>query len=143
MRLWSLAPHYMDSKGLVALWRETLLAQAVLHGKTKGYKNHPQLNRFRDRKDLLASYLHLICDEADTRGYNFDRSKIIKVRAKSPKTMPVSKGQVLYEWDHLLKKLKTRDPLRYKEHVKFKGTPDLFAFFKMTNAKDIEDWEIV
>jgi hypothetical protein len=29
---------------LVAVWREGLLAQAVLQGKTNGYKNHPQLD---------------------------------------------------------------------------------------------------
>ena len=36
MRLWSLHPRYLDAKGLVALWREGLLAQAVLKGQTKG-----------------------------------------------------------------------------------------------------------
>ena len=39
MRLWSLRPKYLDSQGLVALWREGLLAQAVLRGKTRGYRN--------------------------------------------------------------------------------------------------------
>jgi hypothetical protein len=43
MRLWSLHPQYLDPQGLVALWREALLAQAVLRGKTRGYKHHPQL----------------------------------------------------------------------------------------------------
>ena len=47
MRLWSLHPKYLDTKGLLALWREGLLAQKVLAGKTKGYKNHPQLDRFK------------------------------------------------------------------------------------------------
>jgi len=47
MRIWSLHPKYLDTKGLVELWRETLLAKHVLEGKTKGYKNHPQLNRFK------------------------------------------------------------------------------------------------
>ncbi|HEU5178767.1 MAG TPA: pyrimidine dimer DNA glycosylase/endonuclease V, partial [Burkholderiales bacterium] len=32
MRLWSLHPKYLDARGLVALWREALLAQAVLRG---------------------------------------------------------------------------------------------------------------
>jgi len=44
MRIWSLHPKYLDSKGMVALWREALLAKQVLLNKTKGYKNHPQLN---------------------------------------------------------------------------------------------------
>jgi hypothetical protein len=29
-RIWSLHPKYLDARGLVALWREGLLAQAVL-----------------------------------------------------------------------------------------------------------------
>ena len=32
MRLWSLSPRYLDVKGLVAVWREGLLADAVLLG---------------------------------------------------------------------------------------------------------------
>lgn len=143
MRLWTLHPSYLDAKGIVALWRETLLAQAVLHGKTKGYKNHPQLNRFREHKHLLEQYLHLIRDEADARGYKFDRTKIIRVKTKTVKSLPVTRGQVDYEWQHLLKKLKTRDPARYKIHVKNKKTPEIFGVFKMTRHKNIEPWEIV
>ena len=37
MRLWSLHPRCLDAKGLVALWREGLLAQEVLRGKTRDY----------------------------------------------------------------------------------------------------------
>lgn len=36
MRLWSLHPNCLDAQGLVALWREALLAQAVLRGQTRG-----------------------------------------------------------------------------------------------------------
>lgn len=32
MRLWSLHPSYLDAVGLVALWREGLLARKVLQG---------------------------------------------------------------------------------------------------------------
>ncbi|MGB4106310.1 MAG: pyrimidine dimer DNA glycosylase/endonuclease V [Alphaproteobacteria bacterium] len=142
MRLWSIAPHYLDAKGLVALWRETLLAQAVLHGKTKGYKNHPQLTRFRDRKDLLCNYLHLICDEADRRGYNFDRARIIAVRKKPGKTLAVTKGQIDYEIIHLQKKLKKRDPAMYKKIEKIKA-PAAFKIFRVTKGKEPESWEIV
>lgn len=143
MRLWTLHPSYLDAKGIVALWRETLLAQAVLHNKTKGYKNHPQLTRFREHKDLLESYLHLICDEADNRGYKFDRSKIIRVRTKTKKSLPVTSGQIQYEWKHLLKKLETRDPARHKQHRGLKTAPRLFKIFRATKSKDIEPWEIV
>jgi hypothetical protein len=142
MRLWSIAFHYLDAKGLVALWRETLLAQAVLHGKTKGYKSHPQLNRFREQEHLLHDYLHHICDEADARGYKFDRTKIIAVRAKHAKDIPVTKGQVLYEFNHLLKKLETRDPPRHEKHAKLKNPPELCSVFRMTPDENIEPWEI-
>ncbi|HKX52383.1 MAG TPA: pyrimidine dimer DNA glycosylase/endonuclease V [Nitrosospira sp.] len=37
MRLWTLHPRYLDTKGLVAAWREALLAQKVLSGLTSGY----------------------------------------------------------------------------------------------------------
>lgn len=38
MRLWVSHPKYLDCKGLVALWRESLLARKVLKGKTKGWR---------------------------------------------------------------------------------------------------------
>ncbi|MFN3505685.1 MAG: pyrimidine dimer DNA glycosylase/endonuclease V, partial [Caldimicrobium sp.] len=47
MRLWSIHPMYLDARGLVALWREALLARKVLIGETSGYRNHPQLVRFK------------------------------------------------------------------------------------------------
>ena len=46
MRLWSVHPRYLDRQGLTAAWREALLAQKVLTGTTRGYRNHPQLVRF-------------------------------------------------------------------------------------------------
>jgi len=70
MRIWSLHPKYLDTKGLVALWRETLLAQHVLEGKTKGYKNHPQLDRFKRSKkpiEVINQYLAGVYAEALTR----------------------------------------------------------------------------
>ena len=78
MRIWSLHPKYLDAKGLVALWREALLAQNVLLGKTRGYKNHPQLERFKLYDDSLLAmgfYLKVVYEEAKERGYNFDKHK--------------------------------------------------------------------
>jgi len=57
VRLWSVHPEYLDSRGLVALWREALLAQAVLRGETRGYRRHPRLARFRARPDPTAARL--------------------------------------------------------------------------------------
>jgi len=72
MRLWSLHPRYLDTQGLVALWREALLARAVLRGETKGYRNHPQLDRFRSHAasvSAINTYLARVYDEAVARGY--------------------------------------------------------------------------
>ena len=83
MRLWSLHPKYLDPQGLVALWRETLLAQAVLRGETRGYRNHPQMDRFKNSTAPLAAislYLKGIHAEAVARGYTFDKSKINPAR---------------------------------------------------------------
>ena len=91
MRLWSLHPSLLDQKGLVALWREALLAQKVLQGKTKGYRYHPQLQRFRQSKTPLttiSAYLWAVHDEASRRGYSFDSSKI--ARKRTPRTLTVS-----------------------------------------------------
>ena len=111
MRLWSLHPKYLDPKGLVALWREALLAQAVLAGQTRGYKHHPQLARFLQTaapRQQLAAYLQQVHAEAVKRGYQFDASKIGPTGSIEP--MPVSKGQLAYEWQHLSNKLAARAP---------------------------------
>jgi hypothetical protein len=97
MRLWTVHPRYLDAQGLVALWREALLAQKVLQGDTKGYKNHPQLMRFRATSDpqaAIATYLSAVVDEAVSRGYAFDASKIAIARVSI--TIDESEGQLLY-----------------------------------------------
>jgi hypothetical protein len=111
MRLWSLHPKYLDPCGLVTLWREALLAQAVLEGKTKGYVHHPQLHRFRTQPDpvgFLAEYLRAVYAEAASRGYRFAATKISRSRADG--RIAVSRGQLEFEWLHLLSKLEARDP---------------------------------
>lgn len=112
MRLWSLHPKYLDSRGLVALWREALLARAVLRNETSGYTRHPQLERFRTHASprlAINVYLAAIHAEASLRGYTFDRSKIGPVRPVTP--IPVAVGQISYEWQHLLRKLSNRSPV--------------------------------
>lgn len=111
MRLWSLHPKYLDPQGLVALWRESLLAKAVLRGETRGYTNHPQLDRFKAHpQPLLAisSYLAAIYTESRERGYKFDSSKIGPVRAVD--AIAVNDEQLLLEWRHLQQKLVNRSP---------------------------------
>ena len=110
MRLWSLHPSLLDRAGLVALWREALLAQKVLTGSTTGYRHHPQLVRFRQARNptrAIASYLWSVADEAKERGYHFDISKIAMPRGTV--TIPVAKGQLAYELAHLKQKLYQRD----------------------------------
>jgi hypothetical protein len=108
--LWSLHPKYLDARGLVALWREGLLAQAVLAGKTKGYRRHPQLLRFRaasSPRAAIAAYLRGVVAEADARGYAFDDTKVPRLRFTAK--LPVTSGQLRYEWAHLQAKLAARD----------------------------------
>ncbi len=111
MRLWSLHPRYLDSAGLVAVWREGLLARAVLRGATKGYRHHPQLERFRAAGQPVAcldTYLAAVCDEADRRGYRFDRGKLGRGRVRG--RLHVTAGQLAFEWAHLLAKVRRRRP---------------------------------
>jgi len=115
MRLWSLHPCYLDPQGLVALWREALLAQKVLAGKTRGYKNHPQLQRFKAHpkpRAAIAAYLFSIWEESCRRGYCFDKKKI--GQRKIGFKIPVTDGQLKYEFKWLLGKLKKRSPRRYR-----------------------------
>ena len=140
MRLWSIHPEYLDAKGLIALWREALLAQNVLLDKTRGYKKHPQLNRFKNEKSpsgAIASYLRTIIDEADRRGYNFNRSKIVNKKINS--RIPVTKGQVDYEFKHLLEKLRERDPDLYK-HLEMIDKIKVNPIFKKISGT-VEEWE--
>jgi len=142
MRLWSIHPRFLDSQGLVALWRETLLAQKVLAGKTKGYQHHPQLIRFRETKkpmESIGSYLRGIEKEALRRGYQFDGSKILRESTKKKPWMKVTRGQMKYEAQHLLAKLKKRDPALYHEFSKRKTFPP-HSIFKVIAGK-IEHWE--
>jgi hypothetical protein len=112
MRIWSLHPRHLDRVGLVACWRETLLAQAVLAGETRGYRQHPQLERFRDQADPLiaiGAYLSGLGDEAAVRGYRFNRDKIRRPGVHIP-LLEITTGQLEYEWTHLGGKLARRSP---------------------------------
>lgn len=131
MRLWTLHPKYLDPKGLVALWREALLAQKVLAGGTAGYRHHPQLERFRDHPDplaMVASYLRSVHTEAVARGYHFDASKVVTQRSCG--AVEETDGQLRFEWQHLLAKLAVRSPERHRELVDMKA-PDPHPLFEI------------
>src|SRR5262245_48015158 len=109
MRLWTIHPKYLDAQGLVALWREGLLARQVLRGRTLGYRYHPQLVRFRAQSRPLAciaSYLAAVYDESRARGYDFDHRKLVS--SVAPIVISETKGQLLWEWAHLKRKLRVR-----------------------------------
>ena len=142
MRLWSLHPKYLDPQGLVALWREALLAQAVLGGSTRGYRNHPQLERFRSQpapRSAIGSYLQGIYAEAVVRGYSFDRSKVGRVRIQAP--VIVTAGQIEHEWHHLLHKLAVRNPALYEQWRPI-SAPECHPLFRL-GPGPIEPWERV
>ena len=140
MRLWTLHPKYLDAAGLVALWRESLLAQKVLLGETKGYTHHPQLSRFQGLADsvgAIAAYLAAVHDEAVHRDYRFDASKIVNPQYAG--TIEATEGQLLYEWRHLNEKLKRRAPERYNEFRSL-AVPLPHPLFRIV-AGDVQAWE--
>jgi hypothetical protein len=142
MRLWSLHPCYLDPQGLVALWREALLAQAVLTGNTRGYQHHPQLERFRAQaapRSAIRAYLQSVHAEALTRGYSFDRSKIGRTGAHTP--IPVTTGQLEYEWRHLLQKLAVRNPALHAQWQSIER-PECHPLFQRQPGP-VETWERV
>lgn len=140
MRIWTLHPEYLDPRGLVALWREGLLAQAVLMGRTKGYVHHPQLVRFRERPSpvgSIAAYLRAVHAESVSRGYRFDADRISG--APNPGGIRVTRGQIQFEWAHFMTKLRARDPSWHArfEHVK---RPSPHPLFRIVPG-GIEAWE--
>ncbi len=140
MRLWSIHPKYLDSKGLVAVWREGLLARAVLKGRTRGYRNHPQLERFRRTADPVRAverYLHFVWLEARSRGYHFDARK--RGPALQCRRIPVAEGQLRYELRHLERKLRVRNPTKYRE-VRGTRMPEPHPLFRRVPGAR-EDWE--
>lgn len=140
MRLWSIHPRYLDAKGLVACWREGLLARKVLLGRTKGYRNHPQLDRFKAQIDpvgMIDTYLLAVYEQATLRGYKFKREKI-GLRISDHK-IAVTDEQLRYEFSHLKKKIRTRDRRKYDEIANVRD-PEPHPTFRMVSG-EIEKWE--
>ena len=140
MRLWSLHPRYLDSRGLVALWREALLAREVLRGNTRGYRHHPQLARFRAHSaplSAIALYLESVYREARARGYEFDRRKLGTCRSRA--VIAVSRGQLQYEWEHLLAKLRRRSPAVWRKWARAPA-PEAHPLFRVRRGP-VEAWE--
>jgi hypothetical protein len=140
MRLWTIHPRYLDPQGLVALWREALLARAVLRSQTRGYRHHPQLQRFREHatpRYAINAYLAAIHSEAVSRGYAFDKRKLGPLRDVG--SISTTTGQIAYEWQHLMGKLSKRNrPLR-RQWSKVR-TPLCHPLFTPAPGP-IEQWE--
>ena len=140
MRLWTVHPRYLDAKGLTAAWREALLAQKVLAGATRGYRQHPQLIRFRSHPEpiqAVGAFLAGLAVEAERRGYCFDVNRILE-----PGTVALieeTEGQLLYEWAHLREKLHRRAP---DLHRQFRGIiiPEPHPLFRIIPG-GIREWE--
>jgi len=142
MRLWSLHPRYMDRQGLLALWRESLLAKAVLRGETTGYRHHPQLLRFQATgvpRSAINAYLYEIHAESAARGYRFDGGKVGPRRSMA--TIPVTSGQVQYEWAHLLTKLSVPEQA-FDLQWQGCGVPECHPLFHVIPG-DVAQWERV
>lgn len=140
MRLWSLHPSYLDTKGLLAAWREALLAKKVLQNRTTGYKNHPQLERFKNHAvpiNAINTFLMGILTESAARGYNFNAGKVDQVTCCSP--IPVTSGQIAFECEHLCKKLAVRDPVK-KQALATSKEIRLHPLFTMIEGS-IASWE--
>ncbi|MFC1499597.1 pyrimidine dimer DNA glycosylase/endonuclease V [Candidatus Zixiibacteriota bacterium] len=142
LRIWSLHPKYLDPRGLVSVWREGLLAQAVLLGNTKGYQQHPQLIRFRQRPSpvgSIADYLRAIHAESLVRGYRFEALKINSEHDSG--TMHVTRGQIQYEWEHLMAKLGNRNRA-WQTQLEAVQLPRPHPLFRVVPG-DVEEWERV
>ena len=142
MRLWSIHPQYLDRIGLVALWRESLLAQKVLEGRTKGYRHHPQLKRFRDHphpQQAIAYYLMGVWEEGHRRGYHFNKARIDAGGLLSIPKIPITKGQLRYELQWLCTKVQRRDPYRYQGLLAVDAI-ECHPSFEVVEG-DIETWE--
>jgi hypothetical protein len=140
MRLWTLHPRYLDAQGLVAAWREALLAQKVLQGGTRGYRNHPQLTRFRNHPKpvpAVATFLAGLAEEAVRRGYNFDTTKISPSRIRVQ--IEESNGQLFYEWEHLRAKLRKRSPEVFLRWEKI-TSPEAHPLFRIVSGER-KEWE--
>ncbi len=152
MRLWSIHPSLLDTKGFSALWRESILAQNAILNKM-GYSNHPQLIRFKNSSDVnncMRLYMLSIFSESIDRGYAFDYNKTVLgdkniLERDTLPSIPVTIGQVLYEKKLFLAKLKYRKrPMREKKIIELEDKMNdhvlLNPVFTLVPGR-IESWE--
>jgi hypothetical protein len=142
VRLWSIHPQYLDKMVLLALWRESILAQKVLQGKTKGYRNHPQLRRFNNHlhpQRAITHYLRGVWEEGYRRGYRFNKAKINAEGSIVIKKIPITEGQLRYEMQWLCTKVQRRDQPTYQRLLTVASIECHPSFAVVEGA--IEEWE--
>ena len=146
MRLWTIHPKFLDRQGLLGLWLEGIVAQNALSGLKKGYSNHPQLNRFKAQEvplSFLGSYLEVVAKEGHSRGYNLRLDRVTINRTEDK--IPVTIGQVHYEFQHLSAKLSRRDKEAYQKlqaiQTGGKTLSELIHPIFMVVPGEIEAWE--
>lgn len=136
----------LDTKGLVALWREGLGAQKALYyyvqGKPFGYQSHPQLDRFKSSHDpvgAIVAYMQAVYNESLERGYTFNQSLILPGFPHFAEGLiPVTSGQIDYELEWLESKLLHRSPADL-DRLKHATLHPLFHEI----PGEIESWERV
>jgi len=121
------------------------LAKKVLEGQTKGYKNHSQLERFKNTHDPISYinyYLSGVFDQASMRKYKYDESKIDSFEVTEG--ISVNHKQVIYEFNFLQDKLFSRDIKQWKinESYRESGYIILHPLFYI-KLGEIESWEKV
>ena len=129
--------------GLGALWRESLLAQTVLAGETRGWRNHPQLDRFKDHAetmDAIGFYLLKIREEASLRGYSYDGSKIRRPINRVALTS-ITTGQLRYEFSLLLERTRLRTPAWHEKLREVHALPKAHPLFEVDEG-DVGRWEV-
>lgn len=78
-----------------------------------------------------------MCEEATARGYAFDRSKVGAVHKVA--LINVTRGQLEYEWEHLLRKLAVSNPAGHRKwHVVRK--PECHPLFRLRPG-GVASWE--
>jgi len=140
MRLWTPHPRHLDAQGLTALWRESLLARAVIAGQTRGYTRHPQLLRFQAHPDPRAAiecYLHAVHAESVARGFRFDAGKLGP--ASDIPRITSTDGQLAREWQHLLSKLQSRSPAMFVR-LRDVAVPEAHPLFEIVPGP-VAAWE--
>ena len=146
MRLWSLSPSYLDQQGLCGCWNEANLAQKVLLGKTKGYKNHPQLIRFKNTEkpiSAIGEYLTTIWQEGVKRGYKFNSNLIEEFKGVTSKVLSVTDEQAYLEFVHLQMKLSTRNQDKWLENYRSFTSKEEVSVNPIFNKVkgSVESWE--